>query len=532
MSDTTVGTGENTPDAQVEANNEGFGSRGYRTYVLNALLFIYILNFIDRALLSVVARPLKAELGISDTAFGLLTGFGFAFLYTIVGIPLARVAERRNRVAIIAICVALWSLMTALCGLATEITMLGVTIGGFWVLLACRVGVGIGEAGCTPPANSLIADYYPPKKRSSAMGYYAMGVTLGTLGANLIAGPVADNFGWRYAFFILGIPGIFIGLLLYFTVKEPPRGYSEPGGAKKEVVRASFNEAFKELFSKPSYWWMVAGATMAAFCGYAISAFQSLYIQRAFGLTAGEASVWFNVPAYAGGAVGTFLLGYIASKMKSSSAVAWLSAAGLILCVPFFGLAFTSGLGIICVAGLALGNGIKYGYLAAQYSIAAGVVSMRVRATSTAIMLFVVNLLGYGLGPPAAGIVSDLAFAPALEEAGYTEVLDRSMCDAAERAVIFAERNARIEAGQSRSFWTVLTENTSNRESPISLDARNAVLSDLTRPVTEEQFVFCQEHNQSSTRMSMLFLTVLYALAGIFFFFSARGLKRDMPDNG
>ena len=127
-------------DKPEQAQNEGFGSFGYRTYVLNALLVIYILNFIDRALLSVVARPLKAELGISDTAFGLLTGFGFAFLYTIVGIPLARLAERRNRVLIIAICVALWSVMTALCGLATEITLLGVTIGGFWVLLVCRIG--------------------------------------------------------------------------------------------------------------------------------------------------------------------------------------------------------------------------------------------------------------------------------------------------------------------------------------------------------------------------------------------------------
>ena len=509
MTDTTASAEASAPSAPAEAQNEGYGSRGYRTYVLNALLFIYILNFVDRALLSVVARPLKAELGISDTAFGLLTGFGFALLYTIVGIPLARIAERRNRVMIIAICVALWSLMTALCGLATEVTMLGITIGGFWVLLACRVGVGIGEAGCTPPANSLIADYYPPKKRSSAMGYYAMGVTLGTLGANLVAGPIADNFGWRYAFFILGIPGIVVGLLLYFTVKEPPRGYSEPGGAKKNVARASFSEAFKELFAKPSYWWMVAGATMAAFCGYAISAFQSLYIQRAFDLTAGQASVWFNVPAYAGGAVGTFMLGYIASKMKSASAVAWLSAGGLILCVPFFGFAFTTSGMVFCVIGLALGNAIKYGYLAAQYSIAAGVVSTQVRATSTAIMLFVVNLLGYGLGPPAAGIVSDLVFAPALDEAGYAETLDRSMCDAAERSVIFANRAA---------------------ETPLTEAEVDGVLAGLASPIDRAQFEFCKEHNQSSTRMSMLFLTVLYALAGIFFALSARSLKRDMPD--
>ena len=148
----------------------GFGTPAYRGYVLTALLFTYILNFIDRGLLSVVAPQLKPELGITDTAFGLLTGFGFALLYTLVGLPIAQVAETRHRVGLMAICVALWSVMTALCGLAAPITIASVTIGGFWVLLACRVGVGIGEAGCTPPANSLIADYYPPRSRGAAPG--------------------------------------------------------------------------------------------------------------------------------------------------------------------------------------------------------------------------------------------------------------------------------------------------------------------------------------------------------------------------
>ncbi|MAI90197.1 MFS transporter [Ponticaulis sp.] len=506
MTDTTAASSAGEQDNVRSGENEGFGSFGYRTYVLNALLIIYILNFVDRALLSVVARPLKAELGISDTAFGWLTGLGFALLYTIVGIPIARIAERRNRVIIISICVALWSVMTALCGLAMEVTIFGVVIGGFWVLLACRVGVGIGEAGCTPPANSLISDYYPPKKRSSAMGYYAMGVTLGTLVANLIAGPITDMFNWRVAFFVLGIPGVVVALILYFTVKEPPRGYSEPAGTVKGE-RASFSEGLKELFSKRSYWWMCAGATGAAFCGYAISAFQSLYIQRTFDLTAGQASVWFNVPAYLGGAIGTFMLGYIASKMKSASAIAWLSAGGLVLCVPFFGMAFTTTNMIACVIGLAIGNAVKYGYLAAQYTIAAGVVSMRVRATSTAIMLFVINLLGYGLGPPFAGIVSDFWFKGSLSEAGYMDVINRSMCDAGQQAITFAQRASE----------TALTDM-----------QMSEVLAGISTPLSLEQYAFCLEANQSSTSASMLTLTVMYAFAGIFFALSAMGLKRDM----
>ncbi|WP_411287413.1 MFS transporter, partial [Phenylobacterium sp.] len=218
----------------------GFGTKGYRSYVLTALLIIYILNFVDRGLLSVVAPAMKPELGISDTAFGLLTGFGFALLYTVVGIPLAQVAETRHRVWIMSICVALWSLMTALCGLAAEVTIGSITIGAFWVLLACRVGVGIGEAGCTPPANSLIADYYPPQRRSTALGYYAMGVTLGTVLANLIGGPVTGAFGWRMAFFVVGLPGILVAVLFKLTVKEPPRGYTDPPGTVRRE-RATFS---------------------------------------------------------------------------------------------------------------------------------------------------------------------------------------------------------------------------------------------------------------------------------------------------
>ena len=380
---TAAGAAPGTDESQ--GHITGYGTKAYRSYVLVSLMVIYILNFIDRGLLSVVARPLKAELLIGDTAFGLLTGFGFALLYTIVGIPLARIAERRNRVWIMGICVMLWSIMTALCGLATDITIGSMVIGGFWILLVCRIGVGIGEAGCTPPANSVIADYYPPGKRSTALGFYAMGVTLGTTLANLIGGPVADAFGWRAAFFILGLPGVAIGILLILTVREPPRGFSDPPDARK-VQSASLSQALNELFSKPSFWTMAAGATIAAFCGYAVASFQSLYLQRTFDVTAGEAAVWFNAPAYAAGALGTFLLGWIAEKLgkRSTNSIAWLAAGGMFLCVPFYFLAFTTDSMMWCMIGLATGHFVKYGYLAAQYTIGQGVVSMRVRATATA----------------------------------------------------------------------------------------------------------------------------------------------------
>lgn len=427
--------------ASAEAANgyvTGFGSKGYRSYVLTALLLIYILNFIDRGLLSVVAPAMKPELGISDTAFGLLTGFGFALLYTLVGIPLAQIAETRHRVWIMSVCVALWSLMTALCGLADEIVLGSVTIGAFWVLLACRVGVGIGEAGCTPPANSLIADYYPPSRRSTALGYYAMGVTLGTVLANLVGGPVTDAFGWRAAFLIVGLPGLLVAVVFKLTVAEPPRGYTDPPGTVRKA-KPRFAEAMQELMSKRAFWMMTAGATLAAFCGYGISSFQSLFINRTFGLTTGEAAVMINAPVGVASAIGTLATGWLAGRMsrRHPNAIAWLAGAGLILSVPFYLWAFTTtNLRIVLVA-LCVGGTIKYGYLAAQYTIGQGVVSAQVRATATAVMLFVVNLLGYGLGPLFIGAVSDAFFSMQVAQLGAAE-LTRQACEGAARAGLAA----------------------------------------------------------------------------------------------
>ena len=314
----TVATASEEGEAQSKIT--GFGTKRYRTYVLSALTLIYIMNFVDRGLLAVVGPDLVPELGISDTQFGLLTGFGFALLYTIVGIPLARYADTANRVWIMTVCVALWSLMTALCGLATEVTIGSLTIGAFWILLMCRVGVGIGEAGCTPPANSLIADYYAPRDRSQALGVYAMGVTLGTMFANLIGGWVTDAFDWRTAFFVVGLPGLLIAIVFKLTVKEPPRGYTDPAG-KESKQRVELREAIRELTTKPAFWLMTAGATVAAFCGYGISSFQSIFLVRAHEITTGEAAIWINTPVSLSSAIGTFATGWLATKLYKSTRV-------------------------------------------------------------------------------------------------------------------------------------------------------------------------------------------------------------------
>ena len=463
----------------------GYGTYRYRTYVLGALTLIYVLNFVDRGLLAVVGPDLVPDLGISDTQFGLLTGFGFALLYTIVGIPLARYADTGHRVWLMSVCITLWSIMTVLCGLATEVTLGSVTVGAFWILLACRVGVGVGEAGCTPPANSLIADYYAPRERAQALGVYAMGVTLGGMFANLIGGWVTDAFDWRTAFFVVGLPGVLIAAIFKLTVKEPPRGYTDPPGNLSEES-AGLREALRELTTKPAFWYMTAGATVAAFCGYGISSFQSIFLVRAHGITAGEAAIWINAPVSMSSAIGTFATGWLATRLYKNhpGAIAWVPSIGLALSIPFYIFAFTTENLLFAAVGLVIGGFVKYGYIAAQYTIGQGVVSMRARAMATAVLLFVANLIGYGFGPLFIGAISDVFFINGVAEVGLaTDALTRNQCHP--RSILELNDNLQAVCGQ----------------------------------------VYSQ-----SLQRAMIIMASLYAVSSLFFLITWRRLDRDMVD--
>jgi MFS family permease len=464
-----------------EGHITGYGTKAYRSYVLNALLVVYILNFLDRGLLGIVSEPVMNELAITDGQFGLLTGIGFALFYSIVGIPLARYAEYANRTWIMTICIALWSAATALSGLAAPVEFGGVVISGFVMLLICRVLVGVGEAGCTPPANSIIADYYPPHRRSTALGYYAMGVTAGTLSANLIGGPVADAYGWRTAFIAIGLAGIVIAVLFRLTVKEPPRGFSDPPGVVRPK-RATFGEALKELGSKKSFWLMATGATLASFCGYGITTFQTSFLMRTHGVTLTEATLQFNVPSAFAASVGVLLTGWIAEKVVKTrpNAIAWLPAVGLIACVPFYVVGFSSDDRWVALICICIGAGIKYGYLASQYTIGQGVVGARTRATATAILLFIVNLLGYGAGPPFIGFVSDILFNQQAAAEGFAD-LARASCKGA-----------------------------------------------LLQGLPEAAQAFCKGAEAKALQTSLVITSVLYALPAIFFLMCVKTLQKDL----
>jgi MFS family permease len=501
----------------------GYGSKPYRSYVLNMLLLVYILNFIDRGLLSVVSGKLKVAIGASDFGWGFISGFGFAFLYTIVGIPLARVSEQRNRVWIMAICLVVWSGFTALCGVSSDVIFGGgLVLTGLGLLLIFRVGVGIGEAGCTPPANSLISDYYPRERRSTALGWYAMGVTLGTVAANVIGGPIVDAYGWQATFFILGLPGIAVAAVLVMTIKEPPRGYSDPPSTAA-YKRATWAETFAAMFSKPSYWWMLAATTIAAFGGYAIANFQSLYLQRTFKVTVGDAALYITGPAYLLGAAGTLLTGWLAEKIgkRSVSSIAWLPGIGMLLCVPLYIIGFTAKdpvLGIapvvICTLFLGLGHFVKYGYLAAQYTITAATAPPRMRATATAILIFAQNMLGYGLGPLFAGGLSDYAFNNTIGSSHYVgemvpgvaqeNVLNRQMCDAALQVVA---ANNKLPA---------------DRKKPVA-----EVLGAMSPAMDTARYGYCDKANSDATTFAMVVISAIYGLGGLCFFVCMFYLKRD-----
>lgn len=424
MAEATVNAPMGAP-AQAPTATGGFGTPGYRAYVLSALLVVYIFNFIDRTIINILTEPIKLTFGLEDWQMGLLGGPAFAVLYTFIGIPIARGAERYNRVLIIAAAVAIWSLFTALCGFAMS----------FMVLFLFRIGVSIGEAGCTPPAQSLIADYFVPSRRATAVSIYALGVPLGGMLASVFGGQLAGLSGaeygawveamgigglfgdldwaqvegWRVAFVVVGVPGLLLSLLVWRTVKEPPRGYTDPA-ALQGLEKASFKEALGVLSKKPAYRHIVFGATLASFVGYGVGQFTTSFLLRTHGLTIQQASLLYGVVLGVMAAIGVFSSGWLSDRMakRFPNALSWLPSVGMGLSVPLYAIGFLVDNLWLAVPMLMVAAMIHYFYLGPMYAVSGGVVDSRMRATSVAITLFVVNLLGYGLGPPVIGALSTM----------------------------------------------------------------------------------------------------------------------------
>ena len=371
---------------------------GARHYALGILVVVYTFNFIDRQILSILLQPVKDDLGLSDTAMGMLTGFAFAAFYATLGIPIARFADRSNRRNLVAWALGFWSLMTALSGLAQN----------FWHLLAARIGVGIGEAGCSPPAHSMIADYYPADQRATALGIYSLGIPFGIMFGLFAGGWINEFFGWRAAFFIVGLPGILLALVVRFSLREPPRGMAE--GRTDTSDQPGVSETLQYLWAKKSFRHMSFAAALSAFVGYGFITWAPSFLTRSFGMGTGEIGTWFGLILGIPGGIGIALGGYLADRFgaRDPKWFLWTTAVALLICVPLNILVFTSNNSTIALLAMILPVFLGNFYQATTFSQTQGISALRMRAVAAGILLFILNIIGLGLGPQFVGILSDL----------------------------------------------------------------------------------------------------------------------------
>lgn len=379
-------------------------SQRYKAYVLLILTGVYTFNFIDRQILVIIQESIKAELGLSDTQLGLLTGFTFAVFYVTLGLPIARFADKNNRRNVVTWSLAIWSGMTAISGLVTN----------FFQLLLARVGVGVGEAGGSPPAHSMISDYFPAHQRATALSIYSMGIYVGILAGYSIGGWIDATYGWRMAFYALGIPGIIYALLLFFTVKEPPKGHSDAvakimGNQKAMEEEASFWEVVRILLSKKTFIFIAFACGLHTFSNYGVGNFFAPFLARVHGMPVEDIGIWLGITSGFGGIIGTFLGGFLADKFgrKDLRWYMWIPIIAGLINLPFSYFAFFSGNLNVVLATYFITALLTALYLGPSIAVTHNLIDAKKRALASAILFLVLNFIGLGLGPVAIGMISD-----------------------------------------------------------------------------------------------------------------------------
>lgn len=366
------------------------------------LLVVYIFNFLDRQIVNILAEPIKEALHLSDTELGLLAGPAFAVFYALLGIPIARYADREgsNRVRLISLSLAIWSAMTAVCGLAQN----------FVQLLLARVGVGIGEAGCTPAAHSLISDSVPVAKRSSAIAFYGLGVPIGSLLGLVIGGIVNDLYGWRVALMLVGAPGLLLALVVLFVMREPRHlRVVDAVAAATAPARLSTGEAMREIFASRAFVYILIAASVTAFLGYGKGLWTISFFIRSHGLSTTQAGLSMAVVLGLAGVFGTWLGGKLADKYGTQDKrhILTFPAFGMAVAAPILFLGYYMENWLVAVAMLIVPTVLNSAYYGPAYGCVQGLVRPQARAVAASIMLFGQNLIGLGLGPFLFGVLSD-----------------------------------------------------------------------------------------------------------------------------
>lgn len=387
---------------QVKTQREFSVSNGYRNYVLALMVVVYVVNFIDRQIFSILIEPIREEIALSDTQLGFLGGIAFAIFYTFAGIPIARWADSGTRRNIVALALVIWSGMTMLTGTARS----------FGMLIAARIGVGVGEAGCSPPIHSLISDYFPPERRATALSIYSLGIPIGGAIGTLAGGWIGAEYGWRTAFFIVGIPGLLLAVLVRLTLREPPRGWSEvqETAAKPTPVQTTIplREVISFMWSLKSFRHLSFAGSLHAFVGYGVALFMPSFFIRVHGFSLKETATYLFLIGLTG-MIGTFLGGYLGDRFGAKDKRWYAGIPGLatIASVPFavaFYLCDDPILALfLAIPGAILGPM----YLGPTFAMTQTLVTPAMRALASAILLFVLNIIGLGLGPVAAGMLSD-----------------------------------------------------------------------------------------------------------------------------
>lgn len=378
--------------------NNPYEKPSIRNYALVILTLVYTFNFVDRQLLSILQEAIKAELLLSDAQLGLLTGFAFAMFYVTAGIPIARLADRSNRKNIVAASIGLWSFMTAISGFVQNYTQ----------LLLARVGVGIGEAGGSPPSHSIVSDIFPKEQRASALAFYSTGVNLGIMFGFLFGGWLNEFFGWRVAFLVVGVPGIMMAILVYMTVPEPVRGLIE--NRKASDTQVPFGEVLTVLWQRKTFRHLALAAGLNAFAGYGTVNWVASFFIRSHGMTTGELGTWLALSTGLAGAIGIFVGGVLGDKFgeKDKRWYLWIPGLATLLVVPFLLVVLLVGNQYVALVCVFVPGFLQNVYLGNSIATTHNLVGLRWRSTSSAILFFVLNIIGLGMGPFMVGFLSDV----------------------------------------------------------------------------------------------------------------------------
>ncbi len=360
-------------------------------------MLVFTSSHVDRQIITILQEPIKTTFALADWQLGLMTGVTFALFYATLGMPMAMWADRRSRRNLITFAISLWSAMTVLCGVATQ----------FWQLLLARIGVGVGEAGSNPPSHSIISDLYPAADRGTALAIFGLGVNLGIMLGYLIGGWVNEWWGWRWALIIAGVPGLLIALLVRFTLTDPPRGYAD--GIADKPPAPPFWTVARMMWQSSIIRQLLMANALIAFSGYAAVAWIPVYFQRVQGLSTGESGTYLALAIGVGGGIGTFFGGYLSDKLARIDegwrgwvvvVALMLSTVPAVLCYstsdPFWAMFWFLPPAILGTV-----------YIGTNFAILQSQAPLETRSVAAAINLFVLNIIGLGLGPLTVGAISD-----------------------------------------------------------------------------------------------------------------------------